>query len=85
MVLDDTATSISKGSFSFPGLPPSILTGIDEQVAALDADILAGVPPVMDDDEEDDEQEDQDEIQVDLDAEEGDEGVTGQSLSMDME
>ncbi|GAA5975618.1 hypothetical protein JCM10908_005220 [Rhodotorula pacifica] len=43
LALDDVATQIATRKFPFPGLPPRTLANIDEQVAALDADILAGV------------------------------------------
>lgn len=66
----------------FPGLPPSTLLNIDESVAALDREILAGVEPRITSaleqmDEEPEEEED----------EEGEgEGVTmeGDSQSMDV-
>ncbi|BGP54532.1 anaphase-promoting complex subunit Cut9 [Rhodotorula sphaerocarpa] len=43
LALDDVATQITSRKFPFPGIPPRTLANIDEQVAALDADILAGV------------------------------------------
>lgn len=43
LALNDVATQITSSKFPFPGIPPRTLANIDEQVAALDADILAGV------------------------------------------
>lgn len=51
MALDDVAAQITSRKFPFPGLPPRTLRNIDEQVAALDADILAGVPLPGDEDD----------------------------------
>ncbi|GAA5969752.1 hypothetical protein JCM11641_008031 [Rhodosporidiobolus odoratus] len=47
LALDDVSSQISSRAFLFPGLPPTTLINIDEQVAALDAEIRAGVdlPP----------------------------------------
>ncbi|GAA5868417.1 hypothetical protein JCM3774_003289 [Rhodotorula dairenensis] len=44
LALDDVSVQIASHKFPFPGLPPRTLRNIDDQVAALDADILAGVP-----------------------------------------
>lgn len=44
LVLEDVSHSISSENFPFPGLPPTILANIDEQVAKLDAEILTGAP-----------------------------------------
>ncbi|KWU42148.1 TPR-like protein [Rhodotorula sp. JG-1b] len=51
LALDDVAAQITSRKFPFPGLPPRTLRNIDEQVAALDADILAGVPLPGDEDD----------------------------------
>lgn len=90
LALEDTANCVSTGSFAFPGLPPSVLWSVDQQVALLDADILAGVPPIVDGEDNGDMERSNSseyEIVVDADVDEGvtDEGFTGQSLSMDME
>lgn len=45
--------SFGNGALAFPGLPPAVLTSIDEQVALLDRDILDGVEPVIVEGEED--------------------------------
>lgn len=45
LVLDDVATHISSRTLPFPGLPPSTLLNIDESVAQLDREILAGLEP----------------------------------------
>ncbi|KAM0788548.1 hypothetical protein ACM66B_001674 [Microbotryomycetes sp. NB124-2] len=49
LVLDDVA---SARSLPFPGLPPQTLQSIDQRVAELDKDILAGVEPLTEGEEE---------------------------------
>ncbi|KAK4700979.1 anaphase-promoting complex subunit 6, partial [Phenoliferia sp. Uapishka_3] len=45
LVLEDVAYSISSEAFAFPGIPPSKLRSIDQQVAELDASIALGEMP----------------------------------------
>ncbi|KAI5474174.1 cell division control protein Cdc16 [Pseudohyphozyma bogoriensis] len=44
LVLEETALSVSSGIFPFPGLPPTTIINIDEQVAKLDAEITGLLP-----------------------------------------
>lgn len=78
LALDDVAAQITSRKFPFPGLPPRTLRNIDEQVAALDADILAGVPLPGEEDvgegEVDDEEEEEDSL-----AYEGELSIAGSS------
>mgnify|MGYP001574530158 FL=1 len=74
LVLDDTANSISAGTFPFPGLPPLTLVNIDDQVAALDADIVAGrlvVPEEL-----------QEKTEEEIHVDDVDESVAGETMDM---
>ena len=78
LVLDDVATHISSRALPFPGLPQSTLLNIDESVAALDREIMAGLEPRI--------ESTLDEMSEEEEEEGGGEGATleGDSQSMDV-
>ncbi|GAA6002404.1 anaphase promoting complex subunit CDC16 [Rhodotorula paludigena] len=45
LALDEVSAHTARNAHPFPGLPPRVLQSLDEQVAALDAEILAGFEP----------------------------------------
>lgn len=78
------ATHISSHKLPFPGLPPSALANIDESVAALDQEIMAGVEPKIDRLLEGTEEEDQDEEGEGEEQTMEGETMEGESQSMDV-
>lgn len=45
LALDEVSAHTARNAHPFPGLPPRVLQSLDEQVAALNAEILAGIEP----------------------------------------